>query len=274
MVIASLLLHGVAICTVLVISARWMAPAKPVEIRVAPVKLVQATARELRAPVPEKEVKPPSTEQGWPVEQAGSPSTAALEKASVETRTLGKRSKAQIKPAKRTREPKRVEVPREVPDKKPEKEQKPDKKDQEKQVEQSLAAIREKLSHQAAGPSANAEDKSPRTNSHTEDSESAPDQELTRWVEEVKQRVNSSWTVTGFSNVGEDKSTLIGVTLTPDGQFKTATVDKSSGDEVYDGSAMRAVQQATPFPQLSREAVERITSEGGLAIMFTPTGIR
>jgi colicin import membrane protein len=275
MVMVSLLAHGVMVCAVLVISARWLPAPKPPEIRVPALKLVASKTME-PPPEPEKLLKTPTSEPEpvQALEQIAQIPAAALEQKIVQPKSLKREPKGQIKTAKNRREPKRVELPEEAPAVNTEKEQKPDKQDPEKQIEQRVAAIREKLQHKAAESPAVADDKSLQVNNQGRGSESTADQELGRWVEEVKHKVNENWTVMGFSRVTEDRSTLIGLTLTREGQLKTAYVDKSSGDEVFDGSAMKAVHQAIPFPQLSQEAVEKIGAEGGLAIMFTPRGIR
>ncbi len=266
MVVLSVLFHAAVIGAVVVCSSRWLAKPKLAEVTVTPVKLAEVVSPVQPAPHIPKEIKAASVEplEGPGVQEAPLPSPPRLKRESVRHKSLEKQSKARIKPLKRKRTPKQVELPEDKPPKKPEKNPDVEKENQEKLIEQRLAAIREKLQQRNAESRETADEKpSPAT-----------DQELARWMDEVKRKVNSHWTVMGLSRVSDEKSTLIGLSLTGTGQLQKAAIDRSSGDEVFDGSAMRAVYQAVPFPELSSEAVERITAAGGLALMFTPKGIR
>jgi TonB family protein len=51
-------------------------------------------------------------------------------------------------------------------------------------------------------------------------------------------------------------------------------VNESSGDEVFDKSALRAVFQADPFPAVPTEVMGKIRKAGGLALRFTPKGMQ
>jgi TonB family protein len=68
--------------------------------------------------------------------------------------------------------------------------------------------------------------------------------------------------------------TVIGVKIADNGRLMDASVDKSSGDQVFDRSAMRAVFQAAPFPPIPSELKEKISKAGGLALRFTPKGMQ
>ncbi len=266
MVVLSVLFHAAVIGAVVFLSSRWLANPRPAEMTVTPVKLA-----EIVSPVPvaqemPKEIVTASAEplQGPGVQEATLQSPVSTKQESVRHKSLENRSKARIKPLKRKRALKRVELPEDKPPKKPEEHPSVEKENQERQIEQKLAAIRENRERrQAEAPEPPNAKPSP-----------AADEELARWIDEVKRKVNAHWTVMGLSRNSDEKSTLIGLSLTETGQLQKAAIDQTSGDEVFDGSAMRAVHQAVPFPELSSAAVERIAAAGGLALMFTPKGIR
>ena len=71
-----------------------------------------------------------------------------------------------------------------------------------------------------------------------------------------------------------ERVTIIGVKIADNGRLMDASVDESSGDQVFDRSAMRAVLQAAPFPPIPSELKEKISKAGGLAFRFTPKGVQ
>ncbi|MEW6351346.1 MAG: TonB family protein [Thermodesulfobacteriota bacterium] len=266
MVVLSVLFHAAVIGAVVVCSSRWLISPKPPQVTGTPVKLAEVVSPVLLPETMPKEIKTASAEpvQGPVVQEAIPPAPARLKRDVVPRKSLEKPSKARIKPPTRKRAPKRVELAEEKPPKKPATDPVVEKEKQERLIEQRLAEIREKLDKGKAESRGAANGKAT----------PATDQELAAWIDDVKRRVNSHWTIMGLSRGSDGKSTLIGLSLTESGQLQKAAIDKSSGDEVFDGSAMRAVYQAVPFPELSAEALERITAAGGVALMFTPKGIR
>ncbi len=99
------------------------------------------------------------------------------------------------------------------------------------------------------------------------------DQELLRWLDMVKSRINSNWSVLA-DNRAVSRVTIIGVKLGHDGRVSDVAIDESSGDEAFDRSAIRAVLQATPLPPLTPETREKVLRAGGLALRFTPRGLQ
>jgi TonB family protein len=88
----------------------------------------------------------------------------------------------------------------------------------------------------------------------------------------VKSRINSQWFLTG-DDPRKNKETIIGIQISDNGSLIKASVDKSSGDKVFDNSAMRAIHQAAPFPPLPSE-VKKIQESRGLGLRFTPRGMQ
>jgi TolA protein len=98
------------------------------------------------------------------------------------------------------------------------------------------------------------------------------DPELLRWLENVKTRINANWSVFGEHQI--DKSTLISIQVAHDGRLQNASIERGSGDDIFDKSAMRAVMQAAPFPPIPAGFGDRIKRAGGLALRFTPRGMQ
>lgn len=145
-------------------------------------------------------------------------------------------------------------------------------------LEKRLASIRKEVqdrkskssgtaSAQAADSSGSSESNGLKTNG-----DQAQDN-LARWFEAVRTRINSHWSLFGDTR-RVNRLTVVGVKLDDDGKLADASVDESSGDPVFDRSAVRAVFQAAPFPPLPMEVKERIRTSGGLALRFTPGGIQ
>lgn len=99
------------------------------------------------------------------------------------------------------------------------------------------------------------------------------DAEISRWFDAVRNRINSRWSVIGDEQ-RSPKVTIISVQLSDDGRLIEASIDNSSGDRLFDSSAMRAIHQAAPYPPMSTEVSERIRAAGGLALRFTPGGLQ
>jgi TonB family protein len=71
-----------------------------------------------------------------------------------------------------------------------------------------------------------------------------------------------------------ERITIVGVRIADNGRLMDASVDESSGDQVFDRSAIRAVFQAAPFPPIPSELKEKISRAGGLALRFTSKGMQ
>lgn len=102
---------------------------------------------------------------------------------------------------------------------------------------------------------------------------SAVTDNFVRWFEDVRGRINSHWSILG-DNRKIEKIAVIGVKLSDDGRLIDATVDETSGDPMFDKSAMRAVFLASPFPPVPPDIRERIKQAGGLALRFSPGGMQ
>ncbi|MGB9617977.1 MAG: TonB family protein [Desulfomonilaceae bacterium] len=98
-------------------------------------------------------------------------------------------------------------------------------------------------------------------------------EDFVRWFEDVRGRINAHWSLIG-DNRKREKFAVIGVKLSEDGRLLEATVDETSGDPLFDKSAMRAVFLASPFPPMPVEIREKIKQAGGLALRFSPGGIQ
>jgi len=175
---------------------------------------------------------------------------------------------------------KRKKPPRRVLAAKPEKRKKPPEKRKDPQsfVEKRLAAIRSDLEARKK------DHDSPQTSQAPQDRISRPsngpglpgagvDEDLVRWFDGVRHRINSNWSVFG-EPTNSARVTVVGVRIADDGALIDASVEESSGDPVMDRSAMRAVFLAAPFPPVPPSVKERIRKAGGLALRFTPGGMR
>lgn len=144
-------------------------------------------------------------------------------------------------------------------------------------LERRLAAIKKDLENKKADTSKKQGDKGLETpagaGSKVSGSGSSGDAEISRWFDAVRNRINSRWSVIGDEQRAP-KVTIISVQLSDDGRLIEASIDNSSGDRLFDSSAMRAIHQAAPYPPMSTEVSERIRAAGGLALRFTPGGLQ
>jgi TonB family protein len=73
------------------------------------------------------------------------------------------------------------------------------------------------------------------------------------YVEIVKNRVSSNWiTATGNFNVRTNYIVIVGFTILKNGGIKNLAIEKSSGINSLDTSALRAVKYSIPFPPLPK----------------------
>jgi len=174
------------------------------------------------------------------------------------------------KPATQVEKPKKPELKKtaESPAKK--------KEDQQKYLEKQLASIQERVKNiksDASRRSAVPADPSAVGKTGLEDGERAAQEELHRWLEDVRSRINSRWSVFGDRSQ-VSRPTEIGVKIDDNGRLIDATVNQSSGNQVFDQSALRAVFQADPFPAVRPEVREQIRKAGGLALRFASGGMQ
>ncbi|MFH0821660.1 MAG: cell envelope integrity protein TolA [Pseudomonadota bacterium] len=197
----------------------------------------------------------------------------------LEARSLSRPVKSTVKLRKRKgREPLVVEGPKprekkaaEDGDKAP--------KDPKAALNDRLAELRDQVSKKKAKASdANAAGASGKTGTSAAagalgNGSGHVDEEMMKWFAQVRSSINEHWSVFG-ENVAKDRTTLIGINLAADGGLLDAAVDKTSGDPVFDRSAMRAIYQAAPFPPVPEQVLARIKVAGGLALRFTPKGLQ
>jgi len=251
---------------------------KPAEESIRRVKLVAAQAcspvveqiRHSHAEAPK--VIPEVLTQPEPHEKA-----SAKPRATLEARSVATQNRDIITIKKRKRPLQRVETAKEPDKKKPQTETAKNKEDPQSFLEKRLAAIRQDVESKKtdAVPSPPSQGVVSQTSGRSDAKQegSSGDEQLIRWFDGVKTLINSHWSIFG-DNRQLERVTVIGVRIADNGRLMDASVDESSGDQVFDRSAMRAVFQAAPFPPIPSEVKEKISRAGGLAFRFTPKGVQ
>jgi colicin import membrane protein len=278
MIVLSACFHGFFVLAMIILATVVPNPPKPPEEAITRVKLVE--------PVPgpsvvEKLSQSPAGE-GEPLLQEDLALQEVRQETSPEPRSIveGQSLKVaaeSIAVRKRKKPMRRVEKPK-SPEKKPE-ESVAKKEDPSAALEKKLAALRKEVADKKADPGP------ARAGQGTAGTPPTPgqgglrngadviDRELFRWFAAVRIRVNGRWSVFSDSRHPE-RATIVGVQIADDGRLLGAAVDESSGDEVFDRSAMRAILQAAPFPQVPPDVSEKIRKAGGLAFRFTVKGMQ
>jgi TonB family protein len=96
-----------------------------------------------------------------------------------------------------------------------------------------------------------------------------------RWVDNVRnymQRLNAR-DVETLSRM--DRHTMVEILLTPEGQFSSSVVQRSSGDRELDQTTVEAFKRAAPFPNPPRGMIEGdglIHLRYGFMVRFRPPG--
>ena len=282
MLIASLCIHGLLLIALIVLYAVSHEQSKSQYINVGQVKLVEyphqiGMVKKIK-PATISNQKEPDLEPLNMAKMEKSESKPKTHLLTSKSLSPGSEQKVQIKKSKR--KPQTLKADRKIAKDQNERKKEPKKsKNPDEIIEDRLAEIRqqvkknhqenfqEELSH-VSQPGGNhdrtAEDNAALT---------IDDPQLVRWLEQVKQRINKNWSI--LPNTTEfDKVTVIGVKMAQDGSLLVASVESSSGDELFDRSAMRAVHQASPYPPMPPKAADRIRIAGGLALRFTPGGLQ
>jgi colicin import membrane protein len=171
-----------------------------------------------------------------------------------------------LKTVKRRRQPKKAEEPAVEQAAKPAQEKPKKKEDSEALLQSRMEALRREVENRKTDSA------QPKAQAQGRGGSGESDEKINRWFRDVKQRINAKWSLPADLPGGH--RTIIGVQITESGAIATAGVDESSGDPVFDRSAMRAVVQAAPFPPAPMELRERIREAGGLAFRFTPKGLQ
>jgi len=265
MMALSVLFHGIVVLALIIFAYSSPRLQKTGQAGISQVKLVESVAR---APVVEKLRAAPSTQKEMPATEENAPAISDSRREKVAMSTLRATSNDSIRLARRKKPLRRVEVPK-SPEKKPEQTTQK-KEDSQAFLDKRLAALRQDVESKKSEP---AESKDTVTRGEVSASGPATDRELLRWLDLVKNRINSNWSVF-LDNRSVARVTVIGVRLGNDGRVEDVAIDESSGDEAFDRSAIRAVLQATPLPPLTPETREKVLQAGGLALRFTPRGLQ
>jgi len=289
MLATSACIHGVCILAIIIFSGSFHKPPTPSAELITRVKLVEpAPGPPVVEKIPSSPAREPEPsfqeEQVLLVAQKEPP-----EKPHAEVTGKSAEKPAESIPVvKRKKPPRHVKAPK-VPDTKPDKkaEKKPEKKPLEpvkkkenpdELLAKKIAALREEVERKrsdavARRPQPKPERSSVNGGGGTAQASDAVDKQLLEWFAAVRAKINAKWSIFA-SYRHSDRVTVVGVQIADDGQLSGATIDQSSGDEVLDRSAMRAVYQASPFPHVPAEVAERIRKAGGLALQFTVKGMQ
>ncbi len=266
MMALSLLLHGIAILGLIIFAYSAPRFQKPGQESVSRVRIVEGIAPPRKA---EKLRADTSNQKQIPAEVENTRVASEETRQQVAMRTLTEAPTNSIHMTKRKKPPHRVDPPKRL-EKKPE--QAPQKKeDSQSFLNERLASIRrdvESKKRDVSGVRDNVSQTDTVSNGPT-----LSDAELLRWLQLVKNRINSNWSVF-LDNRSVSKNTVIGVRLGDDGKIMDVAIDESSGDDTFDRSAMRAVLQASPLPPLTPETRDKVVRAGGLALRFTPRGLQ
>jgi colicin import membrane protein len=274
----SVCLHGLVFLAIITLSFSISKVTKPAEETVSRVTLVAPKAD---SPVAEQIQAGPTEVPNMVPEvltQTEVPEKIAEKpRATLEARAVAPRNPDVIAIKKRKKPARRVEVAKEPEKKKPQPETAKKKEDPQSYLKKQLAAIREKVESKKtdAVPPRSLQGDASQPPGRPEGKQGGPagDEQLARWFDGVKTRINTHWSVLGDDRQSE-RVTIIGVRIADNGRLVDASVDESSGDQVFDRSAMRAVFQADPFPPIPTEVKEKISKAGGLAFRFTPKGMQ
>ncbi len=273
----SVSLHGLVFLAVISLSFSISKVSKPAEETIGHVKLVAPKAY---SPVVEQiQQRPSEAPNALPaVLTQPDPLENVSEKprATVEARAVASQNRDVIAVKKRKRPLRRVEAANEPDKKKPHPETAKKKEDPQSFLEKRLAAIRQDVENKKTdtAPQRPSEASGSQTAGRPEGKQGGPSGEQSaQWFEGVKTLINSHWSILGDDRPLE-RVTIIGVRIADNGRLMDASVDESSGDRVFDRSAMRAVVQAAPFPPIPFELKEKISQAGGLAFRFTPKGVQ
>jgi len=265
MMALSLLLHGTLILAIIIFA--YCAPRfqKPGQGSVSRVRIVESVAT---SPVVEKLRAAPSSQKEIPAAVENPAAISENSRQKVTMTALKAPPADTIRLAKRKKQPSRVKAPK--PQEKKVEQAAQKKEDSQTFLDKRLAAIRQEVENKKSDPPDSGD---------TVGREEAgaggalTDKELLRWLDMVKSRINSNWSVLA-DNRTASRITIVGVRLGHDGRVKDVAIDESSGDEAFDRSAIRAVLQASPLPPLTPETREKVLRAGGLALRFTPRGLQ
>lgn len=267
MILASAALHLAALIAIILLSGSFSSRPKTVGHIVSNVKLVEAGAPRIELAGPQNTFVEPSI--NTISSEFTEPATAHTPNEQRLTSSFSEaKSAPNLQLQKRKKAPQKIEDPKVSPNKKANGEKEPDNS---KHLEKRLSELRSKVqSKNVDTAQTNAQASGTLRSSGKA---SGADAELLRWFDQVKNKVNTNWSLLG-DQTRMERVTIVGVQITEDGKLVEASIDSSSGDKLFDSSALRAVFHAAPFPPVPHDVGERIRQSGGLALRFTPGGMQ
>lgn len=283
MVLISIFLHLVCVGSVVLFSGVTKKETREREIKVSGIKLVSEIRPPAAKPVKMKDRAPAANlEKVFEnmVKKARKVQAPANKVQELERAELPATEKKRIKVAKKRR-PKESKPPAKkkiskkkrsdrkrdrVVKKKHKKEREPEF-DAEKHLAERLAQIRKRVSRRKERPD--------QTRVWEQDATAGGvtvDSETLAWFRNTRNLINSHWSVVELDPT-RTGTTIIGVMLSDSGELVSATIETSSGNDILDLSALRAVRLAAPFPAPPERLKKKIEESGGLALRFTPSGV-
>ncbi len=246
-------------------------------VRLVELRDPEAGATEKAPRQPLENAQPLSAVESEEIPREQNPKTETLKTVFAKAEPV----KPLIQMKKRRQKPEKIEPKKKEIEAKP----KPDKTRVENEkksnpnefLEKRLAAIKKNLETKKPGKAQNIDDKGLETpagaGGRASGNGASGDAEIAQWFDAVRRRINSNWSV--FADEQRTpRVTIISLQLSKEGQLIHASIDSSSGDHVFDGSAMRAIHQSAPFPAMTSEISAKIQAAGGLALRFTPGGLQ
>ena len=258
MILLSVGFHALIVCGILLTYSHMTSPRQPVSKVLTTVRLVARPDSEPNLhkmqPVP---VHPGPVAKPREVRQEKvAPLKDRSRRRTVKSETLRVPTNHRIRLGQH-KAPQRVAKPKPKKQKEPRSKTAQEAKNPERIIAERIKRIRERIKGGQAGHSQSAE----------------TSRELTHWLELVRERLNNHWSVFR-DDWSPGKLTRISVDIADDGTLRRASIRQSSGDQVFDRSAMRAAYRAAPYPVVPAAVREQIRAQGGLVLRFTPGGIR
>ncbi len=280
MLILSVSLHGFLILAIVLASSLLPSRPKSIEDGVSHVKLVEPNeGAVVLEKVQRGPVKTGDLESAEPYTNSDVQNEVSdTQRDTLELKVANSHSTDVIPFQKRKKPLERVDALKPLPKKNQEVEAVKKKPDPQDFLEKRLASIRKEVESRKTDTSSSAPSRDPATspalgNHGSKHGAQSTSEDSARWFDGVRTRINSNWSVFR-DTIKLERFTIIGVKIAEDGRLVDASVDESSGDPVFDRSAIRAIFQASPFPPMPPEVSEKIRKAGGLALRFTPSGLQ
>lgn len=268
MMAVSAALHLLALVGIVVMSYSFAPRSKVVGPVVTNVKLIESGAPRIEMARPQTTLIEPAVNHV--VHEFTEPATAHTPPQERLTSTF-----SEARPVPTLQMEKRKKPAQKIPEQKIASNKKPappKEPDNSKYLEKRLTELRSKMQERKSDAAPQEQPRPANTSSGRVGASSA-DAEMSRWFELVKNKVNTHWSLLG-DQTKLDKITVVGVQITEEGKLIEASIDSSSGDKLFDNSALRAVFHAAPFPPVPQDVSEKIKQSGGLALRFTPGGMQ